>query len=243
MSVVIGLSRKLAIVASVSILATAGALAADMPDYPPVLLPPHSPAPLPPRVEYSSGWYLRGDFAYRFQGIGGSSSGDTAQVPDPVSAGIDNAFVFGLGAGLKQDWLRLDVTGDYGWRSKYSAASFEGKVESFTVMGNAYIDLGTWYGLTPYVGVGLGAANVIFSSYNNPTAVAPMQSSAPSMQRWNFAWAAMLGVSYNVMHNLLLDVGYRHIDMGDISGGPGNKLTVQSLTGDEIRIGLRYLID
>ncbi|HZL31514.1 MAG TPA: outer membrane beta-barrel protein [Pseudolabrys sp.] len=224
----------------------AAAIAADFPGNLPTLPPPTLERSFE-RVEFSSGWYLRGDLGYRFQHTGSSSSGDVALVPDPTSSKLDNAFVFGLGAGIKRDWLRFDITGDYGWRSKYRAeytgGEFSGKVESFTVLGNAYADLGTWYGLTPYVGAGIGGANVIFSSYENPGAVAPIASTAVPVSRWNLAWAVTAGVSYSVARNVLLDFGYRHVNLGDVSGGPSEQLTVKKLTGDEIRIGFRYLID
>jgi opacity protein-like surface antigen len=42
----------------------------------------------------------------------------------------------------------------------------------------------------------------------------------------------------------LLDVGYRHIDMGKVRGGLDvNQTFIKNLTGDEIRIGLRCNID
>lgn len=234
---------------TVALLVAGGASAADMPrDYPNVTLPPPALERPVERPQYlTSGWYLRGDIGYRFQHIGESSSGDLTQVPAPTSTKQNDSYVFGLGAGIKQDWLRLDVTGDYAWRSKYQAdytgGTFSGKVESFTVMGNGYVDLGTWYGITPYVGAGIGGANLIFSSYENPTAVAPMPSTAVPVSRWNLAWSVMAGLSYTVAPNILVDVGYRHIDMGDISGGPNSQLTVKKLTGDEVRIGFRYLLD
>ena len=234
---------------AVAVLAAGSASAADMPrDYPNVTLPPPAlERPVEHPQYFSSGWYLRGDLGYRFQHIGNSSSGDLTQVPTPASTKQDNSYVFGLGAGIKQDWLRLDVTGDYTWRSKYKAdyagGTFSGKVESFTIMGNGYVDLGTWYGVTPYVGAGLGAANLIFSSYENPSAAAPMQSTAVPVSRWNVAWSVMAGLSYTVAPNMLIDFGYRHIDMGNIIGGPNEQLMVKKLTGDEVRIGFRYLLD
>ena len=108
-------------------------------------------------------------------------------------------------------------------------------------MGNAYADLGSWGGFTPYVGAGIGGANVIVRDYvSNP----PQLRFTPTVQRWNLAWAAMAGVSYDITYNMKIDVGYRHVNMGDAVGGPAdNRLTVKKLTGDEIRIGLRYLID
>src|SRR5665647_2496006 len=244
------MGRLKTLVVSGSALALSAALAqaADMPDYP-TLPPPFLLQERPQQpVELSSGWYLRGDIGYRFQHIGSSSSGDTTMVPSLDSAKLDNAFLGGLGAGYKAGWFRFDLTGDYGWRGKYNATTtggttIAGKIDSFTVMLNGYLDLGTWAGITPYVGAGIGGANLIFSGYENPSAAAPMPSTAVPIHRWNTAWAAMAGVSYNFARNLLLDVGYRHADMGDVNGGPSGQLTVKRLTGDEIRVGIRYLID
>jgi opacity protein-like surface antigen len=54
----------------------------------------------------------------------------------------------------------------------------------------------------------------------------------------------MAGVSFSLGYNTIIDIGYRHIDMGDVLGGPpGNQLTLDSLTGDEVRIGIRYLLN
>src|SRR6266852_2973838 len=105
---------------------TASARGADMPDYPSL------PMPLPTRdrprqpVEIFSGWYLRGDIAYRFQRSGSSSSGDPTQVPNPNSVKLDNTMLGALGAGYKAQWFRVDLTGDYGWRSKYVATTSAG---------------------------------------------------------------------------------------------------------------------
>jgi opacity protein-like surface antigen len=222
-------------------------LAADMPRDPP-WAPPPSYESQQHETELSSGLYLRGDLGYRFQQTGESASLNTASVPVPNGPTLDNAAVLGLGVGLQQNWLRLDLTSDYGWRSQYKAdvasgGAISGTVESYTVLGNAYADLGTWYGFTPYIGAGLGAAYLKFNNYEYGAAVAPMPSTAVPLQRWNFAWAAMAGVSYKAAHNILIDVGYRHIDLGDISGGPSANLSIKKLTGDEIRIGFRYLID
>lgn len=239
--------RKLVVTGVAMAASTIGALAADMPGYPPLSMPFPSEK-TPQRVEFSSGWYLRGDLAYRFQRIGQSSSGDTTAVPAIGSAKFNNAFVGAIGAGFKAGWFRMDLTGDYATRVKYEATTaagdtLSGKIESFTVMGNGYVDLGTWYGITPYIGAGIGAANVIFSNYEYANARAPLASTADPVHRWNLAWSVMAGASYPLAPNLLLDVGYRHVDLGDVNGGPGKQLTVKKLTGDEIRLGIRYLID
>jgi opacity protein-like surface antigen len=219
------------------------ARAADMPDYPalPVPLPPRED--LTPRIqELVSGWYLRGDVGYRFQQVSGAS--DT--FGDYSNTSIHDSAVLGLGAGWKSGWFRADLTGDYAWRSEFSGTAANGaavtaNIDSFTVMGNAYIDFGTWYGMTPYVGGGIGGAYVTMANYESSPPAAQMP---PNYSRWNLAWSAMAGVSFAVGYNSVIDISYRHIEMGDVIGGPsGNELTVDNLRGDEIRIGFRYLLN
>ena len=235
---------------AVGVLATifaANAQAADVPRY--RTLPP-SPPPLPLQEkplsvdEFVSGWYLRGDLGYRFQHVRSASDPSTS---DFVNNSIHNAAMGGLGAGYKAQWFRVDLTGDYGWRSLYSGTSASGasgvsnKIDTFTVMVNGYLDLGTWAHITPYVGAGIGGAYLSMSSYETtPVTVAAV----PTVARWNVAWAAMAGLSYNLSHNLLVDIGYRHVALGDVIGGPtSNQIKIKALTGDEIRVGLRYLLD
>lgn len=231
-------------VVSAAALAMSGVVAhaADMPDY------PSMPMPLPSREkslqfeELVSGWYLRGDVGYRLQRVRGASD----SFNEYTANSIRDAFVGGAGAGFKAKWFRADLTGDYGWRSIYSGQTASGsnsvsaKVDTFSVMLNGYFDLGTWAGFTPYVGGGIGGAYVTMSSFEST----PPTTLQPPMARWNMAWAAMAGVSYNLSYNVLLDIGYRHIDMGNVVGeDPANTHTIKKLTGDEIRIGVRYLLD
>jgi opacity protein-like surface antigen len=218
----------------------AGAHAADLSR----LLSPPALRSVPHVQEFVSGWYLRGDIGYRFQHLGGAS--DTV-FDYGGNASIDNTFMAGGGAGIQLGWLRLEATGDYGWRTDFSGTTASGadgvsmKVETATVLFNGYIDLGTWYGMTPYVGAGLGTAYVNTSNYQ----MTPVQlGSAVPQDRWNWAWAVMAGVSYTLTYNTKVDIGYRHVDMGDAVGGTvDNPVTLEHLSGDEIRIGLRYILD
>jgi opacity protein-like surface antigen len=78
---------------------------------------------------------------------------------------------------------------------------------------------------------------------NFTTAPASTTSIQPN-SRWNLAWAVMAGASYHLNYNWLIDVGYRHIEMGKAVGGPPtNPLTLKNVSGDEIRVGLRYILD
>lgn len=234
----------LVISAALLMLPGTSARAADMPGYPALPLPLPTREDVTPRIEeLASGWYLRGDIGYRFQQVKGASDA----VNSYSDTSIHDPAVLGLGAGWKYQWFRVDVTGDYAWRSEFSGTDANGTttvaadIDSFTVMGNAYIDFGTWYGVTPYVGAGIGGAYVTMSNYESAP---PTGQTPPNYSRWNLAWSAMAGVSFAVGYNSIIDISYRHIEMGDVIGGPvGNELTVDNLSGDEIRIGFRYLLN
>jgi opacity protein-like surface antigen len=97
-------------------------------------------------------------------------------------------------------------------------------------------------------------------SFNN----GPTSSSggyADNHSRWNFAWALMAGLSFDVTQNLKLDLGYRYLDLGKvtsgsmhcltgtgfITGGPANGCEpgIQSkrdVAYNDFRIGLRWMI-
>ena len=81
-------------------------------------------------------------------------------------------------------------------------------------MANAYLDLGTWWCLTPYIGAGFGGA------YNRITGVQDtgINPTAPSASadlgrrgNWNFAWNAQAGLTYNVTNNFKVDLTVRYL--------------------------------
>jgi opacity protein-like surface antigen len=214
---------------------TASARAADMPGLPP-------PPLLPPRlIDANVGWYLRGDIGYGWGTIGGAQS--PAPFLDPTDNSFGNGFVGGVGAGIKTQWLRTDVTIDYTSPLKYqgsviSSGDTSAKVDSITALFNGYLDLGTWYGATPYVGAGVGAARLHATDY-----AAPFASGASDTQ-WRVAWALMGGLGYAVAPNLMVDVGYRYMNFGDMTvGSDAGAMTLKNLAAHEVRVGVRWSFD
>ncbi len=215
--------------------------------YPPAppLPPPIQSAPMPVD-EFTSGWYLRGDIGYRFNKVDDITNADPTRV---ISHDLDNSWMIGVGAGYKWQWFRADLTLDYGTKAEFSGTTtdmvgdFTAKLDSITGLANIYGDLGTWWGLTPYIGVGLGAARLSTTEFQQHfLALRPAVESST----WNFAWAYMAGISYKISNNFHVDLGYRHIDMGDIGTGRdayGNQLTFKSVAADEVRLGIRYFFD
>jgi opacity protein-like surface antigen len=200
----------LAVAAAITLSISAGsANAADVP--PPVLR-----APPVPWVELGSDWYLRGDFNYRMFDVSGAS-------------GPEDAAGLGVGVGYNfSSWLRGDLTLDYQFGSRFSVLDNPivagQRLWSSALFANAYADLGTWYGVTPYVGAGVGTAYNMLGDEG----------------RWNIAWAAMVGAAYHLSTNLSVDFGYRYADLGSAVAINGALVDV---TAHEFRVGFRYKLD
>ncbi len=136
------------------------ALAADMPKgYPRETLPPLD-MPKFRSHDANSGWYLRGDLGYYWGRIGSAQS--DALFPNPVTNSLGNGMTGALGVGIKREWIRTDLTADYHSEMKYTGAiaapgDVTAKVSAMSVLLNGYLDLGSWYRVSPYLGVGIGA--------------------------------------------------------------------------------------
>ena len=62
---------------------------------------------------------------------------------------------------------------------------------------------------------------------------------------YQFAWAVMAGVAIAMTEQAQLDVGYRFLDLGNVSGissVTGTSVT-QKVFVNELRAGVRYMID
>jgi opacity protein-like surface antigen len=231
------LRPKPAIVSAVLVALTGGAMAADMPGNRPPPLP--VPTRTVTRVEPDAGWYLRGDLAYR---IGRSNGVDTTPVFFPLTHKMGDSIAAGLGVGIKTEWLRTDFTIDIATPMKYEATpgGTSAKVSASTFLFNGYLDLGTWYRATPYIGAGAGAARMGISDYSS-TAMAPFSGDS-SRTKWNFAWAGMAGVAYAISPNTMVDLGYRYINFGDVTTGADafGSTTLKQIAAHEVRVGLRW---
>ena len=119
-------------------------------------------------------------------------------------------------------------------------------LKTYTLMLNAYKDLGNWGGFTPYVGAGVGAAyhqldDVYFTG--NPA----LTNRIHGNNDLALAWSLMAGVGIQLSDRAVLDVGYRYIDMGSISsqrsdsaGYVNPAVKFDDLTAHEVKVGIRY---
>jgi opacity protein-like surface antigen len=225
--------------ATAGLIAT-GAVAADVPGTFPLPPPVFKPAPV--SSFGSSGWYLRGDLGYRWGAVTRAES--VGGPANPTDNRLGNIGMVAAGVGIKTGWLRTDFTVDYAFPAKYrgtvvSPDDVTAKIRASSFLFNGYIVLGTWHGLTPYIGAGAGAAHVRLSDYQS--LVAP-PFTATSNSQWNAAYAAMAGVAIDVSPNMQVDVGYRYHNIGSIDSATDSfgSLTVRNVAAHEMRVGLRW---
>jgi opacity protein-like surface antigen len=212
----------------------------------------------PPPVAYEQpadfgGWYIRGDIDYHksdLRGIDYITYGPPPGSNVFNSADLKGSFSLGAGIGYKiNDHFRTDLTGDYWFASDFNGSTTDGvttsvevsKMSAFLLLANAYYDIGTWHGITPYVGAGIGGAHVKWDTVHDPNTT----ETNPGSSNWRFAYALMAGASYCLTDRVILDAGYRfsHIQGGRMfdfdvsSSGPGFD---HGINTHEVRGGLRY---
>jgi opacity protein-like surface antigen len=261
-----GTVRALAAASLIAAGFAAPAVAADM------LMPPLRgyQAVQPAIVEVGTGWYLRGDVGYTDYKDPVDEPLGAARPPfDSIK--LDTSWSAGGGFGYKfLTWLRADVTADYRFESDFVANSSQAefsrrdwaKFDSTTVLVNGYVDLGTWYGITPYAGAGVGAAFNRFKEYQSqvtcvttacgtgaPGAFAVGAQPIVELDdelKTSLAWALMGGVAVDVGGGFQIDAGYRYVNLGEARSKPdaaGAVTRAKELEAHEVRLGFRYMID
>ena len=166
-------SVKSFIAAGAATLLSQAAFAADMAIAP----PPYAP----PVVEDFGGWYLRGDIGFSNQRVDRLNNGLDANLTSSVQTNnFNTAGIFGLGVGYKvNNWFRADVTGEYRGNSQFHGTdrityvggvgidTYHGTKNEWVVLANAYVDLGTWWCITPFIGAGVGGARVAINGFTD----------------------------------------------------------------------------
>ncbi|MCT8971747.1 outer membrane protein [Microbaculum marinisediminis] len=250
-------SLRTILAASIAAMAMTGvARAADVP-----IVPYVEPVPV-------GGWYLRGYIGMSNQQLG--KLDNVLFTPGTVefldSGGFDAAPIYGIGVGYEfNEWFRADLTGEYRGKASFTALDrydfngdniwdgsndYSANKYEWLLMANAYVDLGTWWGITPYVGGGIGASRNTISNFQDINTPNGGVAYAPSASKWNFAWALHAGAGWEVTQNVTVDLGYRYVDLGDGETGDivgynglntvNNPMIFDSLTSHDVHLGVRY---
>jgi opacity protein-like surface antigen len=231
--------RRLHLLLIAGAFSSASAHAADMPGNwttPASVALPSTP------VNPMSGWYVRGDIAYGWYRA--DSAVAAPGFASPVLNDLGKGVSGGAGVGYKSDWLRTDFTLDY------TGIDYRGTIASpgdttatlgaVTGLFNGYLDLGTWYCLTPYIGAGVGASRIRTSDYASTQA--PPFTAGLSNTQWKFAWSFVAGTALNFSPSFAVDVGYRYLNLGDVSTASDafGQMTLKNIAAHQVRVGARW---
>lgn len=181
------------------------------------------------------------------------------------TAGTSVALGGGLGYRFLP-WLRGDLT--LGWRPMFDVDGtivragnadrpFQADVSSITGMVNGYIDIagflprGSLGVLQPYVGAGIGFAHNSLDDITSRSPTTPgLTQTSPGGDNTSFAWMITAGTGIQAGYGIIVDVGYKYLDMGEFSSDAGQACAggacrnIDPVTGDlkahEFSVGLRY---
>ncbi|KAB2885620.1 MAG: porin family protein [Pseudorhodoplanes sp.] len=233
------------------------ASAADMPQ-PPIV---YQPAPVV--VNQFDGWYLRGDIGITnqqvksFENVSFATAPGFAFLDEPA---FDSGLMVGLGVGYQyNDWLRFDITGEYRGKTRFTGLDryttgtndYTGSKSEWLFLANAYVDLGTWWCITPFIGAGVGLANITISNFRDNNILNSGGGYAADDTKNNFAWALHAGLAYNVSKNFTVEFAYRYLNLGDAQSGDlvnldgsntiNNPMIFKDITSHDFKLGLRWL--
>jgi opacity protein-like surface antigen len=236
---------------------------------------PVAPVYTPPPPAYG-GWYLRGYLGMTNQSF---DQMEYSGFSEPVifewldQGGFDAGVLFGAGFGYQfNDWFRVDVTGEYRGKTDFDALDrydtdgvdpfedddwgtndYSAKKSEWLFLANAYVDMGTYYGITPYVGAGIGASYNTISNFRDVNVIQGGGGYAGDGHQWNLAWALHAGMAFKATKNMTIDLGYSFVHLGDGktgtfynddgSCGSCESVTFKDIISHDVKLGLRWDLD
>lgn len=242
--------------------------------------PPMSEPADNPMVEIGSNWYIRGDVGASLENVPSLSFARYAQ-PEPGSGGGFLPVTSKVGAGYPDfsadvgfgyrvnNYFRAEATYEY-WNgnggtnnntyicptknNQFSTCNgaLDIQQRNSTLLASAFVDLGTFWRVTPYLGAGVGAnANMtsgsIFYVENVTGGVDPDSwNHGFSNTKYSFAWALMAGFGFQISPSATLDLGYKYLNAGTVSTPITNQVgsvMKESNASQEFRIGIRYMVN
>lgn len=245
--------------AAMAVVAPQATRAADLPPLP------------PPPIQEFGGWYLRGDIGMSNQRLKGlelilADPTDTIEWLD--KGGFDSAPFFGIGIGYRHNsWFRWDITGEYRGKAHFAALDrydsdnngtwdgtndYTAKKSELLFLFNAYLDLGTWKAITPFVGAGIGASRNTITNFRDINVPNDAVAYANDTSKWEFAWALHAGFAYDVTPNFTIELAYRYLDLGNAKSGDiitftgvnaiNNPVTFRGITSHDFKLGVRWML-
>ncbi|ARQ02547.1 outer membrane protein [Pseudorhodoplanes sinuspersici] len=229
----------------------APAYAADMP----------APMVFKAPVKEFSGWYLRGDIGMTNQKVKSIDNVLFDPSVQVVHKEFESGMLFGAGLGYQfNDWFRVDVTGEYRGKTAFrgfdfypgGANDYYGDKSEWLFLANAYVDLGTWWCVTPFIGAGIGYSKNTISNFRDVNVPNNGIAYANNNSQWEMAWALHAGLAYKVNKNFTAELSYRYVNLGDFQSGDiiaydgtnnvNNPMLFKDVTSQDIRLSLRWAL-
>jgi opacity protein-like surface antigen len=224
--------------------------------------PPPEPEPC---IGCAGPWYLKG-----FVGMANPEVGDIFAEEFDFNDSfrvhnhdIKSTSLFGVGFGYDTGhYFRFDITGEYRGDATFVANDsyqtfgpatnqYNADIQSWVGLANAYVDLGTWHCVTPYIGGGVGFASIDVMGLTDVNVPTGGVAFATDHTETNFAWALYAGLSYKVTPGLTLDLAYRYTDLGDaVSGtrtaydfsGTAKGIEINDITSNDVMLSVRWAL-
>jgi opacity protein-like surface antigen len=187
---------------------------------------------------------------------------------------FEAGMLFGIGIGYRHNsWFRWDLIGEYRGETGFHGLdtytfddggadvtrvnNYTAKKSEWLLMWNAYLDLGTWKNITPFVGAGIGASRISIHSFRDidptsGTTFGPSVAFANTASKWNLAWALHAGFAYDVTPNFTIELAYRYLNLGDGKSGDiiaadgtnaiNNPMHFKNITSHDVKVGVRWAL-
>jgi opacity protein-like surface antigen len=137
---------------------------------------------------------------------------------------------------------------------------YDGSHSAWVFLANAYLDLGTWWCITPFIGVGAGGAwtkstGLTDIGFITGPGTTGFGFASTEFTKWNFAWALHAGLTYNVTNSFKVELAYRYLNMGDVqtsiidcagvgcaTNGPRAFYTMTNFDSHDVKLGVRWML-
>lgn len=196
-------------------------------------------------AEVGGNLYLRGYIGFTNQQVDHLENAlfATPERIEFLNSDFQSGGLAGIAFGYRfNEWFRADVSGEYRMSVAYDGLdrtdpvgggavwdgtnTYTADKSEYLVMANAFVDLGTYHGITPYVGAGAGVTYTMIDNFVDAGIggldAGPLTNSmayGADNGEWAFAWALHAGLGYEVSDQLTLDFGYRYLHLGDAASG------------------------
>lgn len=136
---------------------------------------------------YDTGGFVAGAVGYQFQNTGLRAEAELGYLSSPVAS----HDIAGIGP--------------------FEGDDAQGDASAFFGLASVYYDLPLNAPIKPFVGGGIGVADVAFEGHGTTPAGTVLDDSATA-----FAWHLTGGVGYDISENVALEVGYRYLEFDGV---------------------------